>query len=310
MTDSVPITAGSGTAIETFQPLSGYHRQAVVIADPVNGSNVASVSAGGALIVQGAQGADSSTNFTTSSSTTGTLACSNYNIATVTITGTYAGINLTFEVSMDGGTTWVPITAAQLGANVLAYGSTGTITANSAIGWDISIGAATAFRVRTTAYASGTAVVQVAFQTLPYEPSPVVSVYGSLVVGGSVTAVASGTYTTTPTTPSVSTINSAASTNASSIKTSAGSIYSGNFSNTGAAVAFVKLYNKASAPTVGTDVPFLTIPIPPGALVSIDVGTQGIRFLTGLALAITNLGPDTDTTAVAAGQVKSVIAWI
>ncbi|MFZ3184245.1 MAG: hypothetical protein WA173_08880 [Pseudomonas sp.] len=100
------------------------------------------------------------------------------------------------------------------------------------------------------------------------------------------------------------TLNSAATTNAASVKASAGTLAGLNASNIGAAVAYLKLYNKASAPAVGTDVPVLTIPIPAGNVVSLDFGTLGRVFTTGIALAITNLAADSDATAVAAAQVK------
>jgi hypothetical protein len=110
--------------------------------------------------------------------------------------------------------------------------------------------------------------------------------------------------------PTMSTINSAATTNATSIKASAGTVFSIMVSNTGGAAAFVKLYNKASAPTVGTDVPVITISVPASGTVTLPLGVVGVRFTTGIALAITNLAADSDTTAVAANQVKSLISYI
>lgn len=99
---------------------------------------------------------------------------------------------------------------------------------------------------------------------------------------------------------------SAASTNATSVKASAGQVFTIIAVNTNAAVRYLKLYNKASAPTVGTDTPVLTIPIPgnaAGAGVSIDTGGMGIAFATGIALAITTGVADADTGAVAANEI-------
>jgi hypothetical protein len=106
------------------------------------------------------------------------------------------------------------------------------------------------------------------------------------------------------------TINSAATTNATSVKGSAGTVYNLVTSNTGAAAAFVKLYNKASAPTVGTDVPIVTISVPASGTVTILDAMVGYRFSTGIALAITNLAADSDATAVAAAQVKVIGMYI
>ena len=106
-------------------------------------------------------------------------------------------------------------------------------------------------------------------------------------------------------------LNAAATTNATSVKTSAASLYSLFATNTGAAVRYLKLYNKASAPTVGTDTPVLTIPIPAGGLVNPPLGAMGIRFATGLAFAITTGAADSDTAAVsAANEVKVKLDYV
>lgn len=98
---------------------------------------------------------------------------------------------------------------------------------------------------------------------------------------------------------------SAASTNATSLKASAGSIFWLYATNTNAAARFLKLYNKASAPTVGTDTPIHTFLIPgnaAGAGFSLPVDA-GIDFSTGIAYAVTTGYADADTGAVAAGEV-------
>jgi hypothetical protein len=99
---------------------------------------------------------------------------------------------------------------------------------------------------------------------------------------------------------------SAATTNPKSVKASAGQVYTIIAVNLNAAVRYLKLYNKASAPTVGTDVPVMTIPIPgntAGAGIVIDTGAMGAAFATGIALAITTGVADNDTGAVAANEV-------
>jgi hypothetical protein len=111
-------------------------------------------------------------------------------------------------------------------------------------------------------------------------------------------------------TPTASNINSAASTNAAFIKNSAGTVYNVFASNTNAAVRFVKFYNKASAPTVGTDVPVITIAIQPNATVHADMGTLGHRFATGIAIAITTGAADSDTGAVAANEIKVLTSYV
>lgn len=103
-------------------------------------------------------------------------------------------------------------------------------------------------------------------------------------------------------------VMSAATTNATSVKASTGVVYGVNLHNSGAAAVFVKLYNKASAPVVGTDVPVETIAIPAGGRVDYSY-TQGNAFSAGIAYAITNLVADTDTTAVTLNQVTGKIAY-
>lgn len=104
-------------------------------------------------------------------------------------------------------------------------------------------------------------------------------------------------------------INAAASTNATSLKASAGQVYSVDVFNVAAYDVFLKFYNKASAPTVGTDTPVWTIPIKAGAGYS-NVFMLGKAFSTGIAYAITKLQADSDTTAVAALDVTGTMDWI
>lgn len=99
---------------------------------------------------------------------------------------------------------------------------------------------------------------------------------------------------------------SAATTNATSVKASAATLYSLQVFNLNAAARYLKLYNKASAPTVGTDVPVQVYMIPgntAGAGLVVPIPTSGIAFGTGLAFALTTGIADTDTAAVAANEI-------
>ncbi len=125
------------------------------------------------------------------------------------------------------------------------------------------------------------------------------------------TQAVNGTVTITLPAPTTFIQNSAASTNLTSVRPSACNLYGVTVSNNGASVAFLKLYNKASAPVLASDIPVLIISIPAnGVPVPINLGTLGVRFSTGLAFAITNLIADTDATAVAAGQVKTTMTYV
>lgn len=96
---------------------------------------------------------------------------------------------------------------------------------------------------------------------------------------------------------------SAATTNATSVKAAAGQLYTILASNVNAAARFLKFYNKATAPAVGTDVPVLTFLIPAGGALSLDTGGMGFAFPLGIALAITALVADADVTAVALNEI-------
>lgn len=101
---------------------------------------------------------------------------------------------------------------------------------------------------------------------------------------------------------------SAASTNAKSIKASAGQVYGWYLSNTNASPRYVKLYNKASAPTVGTDTPLMTIMVPGGGGANVEFA-MGIALGTGIALAMATGAADSDTGAVAANEVIAHILY-
>lgn len=98
--------------------------------------------------------------------------------------------------------------------------------------------------------------------------------------------------------------SAAATTNPTSVKSSLGNLYQIQGYCAAAAPVFLKLYNKASAPTVGTDTPIWTRRLAPGAEFSLPF--SGFLFSTGLAFAITAARADSDTTAVAAGDVTDL----
>jgi hypothetical protein len=130
------------------------------------------------------------------------------------------------------------------------------------------------------------------------------------IASGTITSVTTVITSGTPTAPANPYfLNSAATTNGNLILTGTSGVQAFYASNIGATAAFVKLYNKATAPTVGTDIPEMVIPVPaaiagvPG-FVEITPGYNGYRFALGLGIAITGGSADSDTTAIAAGQVK------
>ncbi len=185
-------------------------------------------------------------------------------------------------------------------------GATAT-TFNGAGMWVVPVVARYLTLVLTTATTGGTTTIR-ATKLFGAIPSQFVPTIGTQAVSGSLTSA--GTVTNTPANPTVNTLNSAATTNATSVKTSAGNLHNMAISNTSASPRYLKLYNKASAPTVGTDVPVLTITLPANSFNPINFGVTGYRFATGIAFAITGAAADNDTTAIGASEVKVLTSYI
>lgn len=104
-------------------------------------------------------------------------------------------------------------------------------------------------------------------------------------------------------------ILSANTTNGALIKAGSRALQGILIYNTGT-IAFVKLYNKATAPTVGTDTPFMTIPVAATTGQVAITFPSGISFELGLGIAITGAITDADATAVAANQVTVNLQYI
>lgn len=104
-------------------------------------------------------------------------------------------------------------------------------------------------------------------------------------------------------------VASAATTNATSVKAAPGHVYGIYLGNVDAdEIRYLKLYDKASAPTVGTDVPIATIAIPISGQAHLSFPV-GIPFSLGIAYAIVDGIADSDTTAVAANDVHGGLLY-
>ena len=97
-------------------------------------------------------------------------------------------------------------------------------------------------------------------------------------------------------------LSSAATTNATSVKAFAGDVFKIIGNNTVASKRYLKLYNKASAPNVGTDTPVMTLPLLASA--AFEFSFSSLYFSTGIAYAITGAAADADTTAVSSGDIE------
>lgn len=95
--------------------------------------------------------------------------------------------------------------------------------------------------------------------------------------------------------------SAAASVNATSAKASAGDLHIISGHNAKASVVYLKFYNKATAPTVGTDTPVLVLACPSSQPFLFDL--KGHYFSTGIAYGMTTDAADSGTTALLAGDV-------
>jgi hypothetical protein len=131
-----------------------------------------------------------------------------------------------------------------------------------------------------------------------------VPISGSVTVGAGITAIGDvgQQYRANATgAASGAHIVSAATTNATIVKGSAGRVLGWSLSNNSAAWRYVKLHNQTTAPTAGTAV-VRTIAIPPGGVSNFTL-EGGIAFATGIALTIVTGAADADATAVGVGEV-------
>lgn len=95
-------------------------------------------------------------------------------------------------------------------------------------------------------------------------------------------------------------LSAAGSTNATSAKAGAGILRKIIGYNARASAVYLKVYDKATAPTVGTDIPVLTFYLPATGAFALDVNQY---FATGIAYALTTGVADADTGAVTAADI-------
>jgi hypothetical protein len=99
-----------------------------------------------------------------------------FNGASIYHSGTYAGVNLSFEASFDNGTTYTAVSAVAINGNTVLT-ATGALT-NAVAAYEVYCPGATHVSVRSTAWTSGTQSVRIAPYAIAMDPNPVVT--GSL----------------------------------------------------------------------------------------------------------------------------------
>jgi hypothetical protein len=231
------------------------------------------------------------------------LDVSQYKFISLQLTGNWVG-TISFQGSNDGGTFFPIVTSNPSGG--LANGETST-TVNRLV----KVPTVYRFvRIRVTAYTSGI-VEGVAFGHRDENSSGLISAIGPVTLNAETTKKIGNVGIIQGSDPDYEKIISTTTTNATAVSGVPVNVSILHLVNTGDGVRFVKLYNKASAPTVGTDVPLITIGIPAVQNSSFMLpALQGINFSIGLSYAITLGAADSDTTPLTvAANVTGLIAY-
>lgn len=232
-------------------------------------------------------------------STVGLSLVGDYDTATVQVVGTYTGA-LTVQVSVNG-TNWVSLGGTTALVNVATAGPAANIASGTQGIFQFDVSGFQAVRVTALAAVTGTANVTLAAG----QGGGVIGIDTPIVIGAG-SATIGTVIATTPSGANI-TVVSAATTNASVQKATAGNLFEVTVSNPTATPVYIKFYNKASAPTVGTDIPVMTITAPAASATNkptdcvLTFAQIGKRFATGIAMAITGGPLATDTTVAVAG---------
>jgi hypothetical protein len=92
-------------------------------------------------------------------------------------------------------------------------------------------------------------------------------------------------------------------TDSTNVKASAGQLFWAFITNANASARFIKFYNSASAPTLGSGTPVLTFLIPPGSSGLQLTAEQGLAFGTGIGYTLSTGVADANAVAVAADEI-------
>tara|TARA_R110000744_G_scaffold224233_2_gene342846 strand:+ start:61 stop:930 length:870 start_codon:yes stop_codon:yes gene_type:complete len=224
-----------------------------------------------------------------------------YKFLSIQLTGTWDA-TVTFEGS-NNNATYYPIATTDPSAN--ATGQTTATTKRI-----VKVPVITRYiQARVSVYNSGT-VSAVIFGHYEENSSGLISTLGDITLNAETTKKIGNVGLVSGTTPSYQKFISATGLNPTSVKGSAANLSILNIVNGAATLRYFKLYNKASAPTVGTDVPLITITLPSGASNFTLPAFIGIDFSVGLAFACTLGVADSDTTPfTVTGEVTAMMAY-
>jgi hypothetical protein len=258
----------------------------------------------GAVDVRVSQGLTATNTASSSPITLVSQDCNDYNFVSIQILGTFVA-TVTFQVCNDN-SNWVAYPLQIASATASSPSSTATTTG-------IYVGNIPFryFRAQVTAWTSGTVTCVSTFKAMPASPPTQQNV--NLTQQNS-SSTANGLYLGASATSNGTTalrLVSAASTNLTAVKASAGRLIFASFTNTAAYAVFVKFYNIASGSvTVGTSAIAYTFQAAAGVTTTLPINDLGIYFSNaGWSFSITKLAADSDTTVVVAGDLLVHLAY-
>jgi hypothetical protein len=232
------------------------------------------------------------------------LDVSQYKFISLQLTGTWVG-TVSFQGSNDGGTFYSIVTSNPSGGQAIGESST---TENRLV----KLPTIYKFvRIRVTSYTSGI-VEGVAYGHRDENSSGLIAAIGPVTLNAETTKkIGNVGIAQSGATVTYQKFISATTTNATAVSSVPANVSILHMENSGDGVRYVKLYNKASAPVVGTDVPLITIGIPAVSSSSFTLPALiGIDFSIGISFAITLGAADTDTTPLTvAANVTGLIAY-
>lgn len=194
------------------------------------------------------------------------------------------------------------VQAAQSGTWTVQPGNTANTTA-----WKVDGSAVTQPISGTVTANAGSGTLAVSVASVPSHPVTNAGTF-AVQISGEDTPVATATTTNAATTYF---LTSAASTNSTSVKGSAGNLYAIHITNTTTTNYFLRLYNASSAPTCSSATGFIeSIPaLGASANGGVNGRTNGVpqAFSTGIAFCLTGGGASTDNTNAATGVYLTLV---
>lgn len=274
---------GTGKMVDTSEVTTGVglvERQRITLGDASQPDRLATVTAGGALLVD-ASGSTTPVSGTVSISGTVTVDGSGHTqpvSGTVTVNALPAGTAVIGKVTTDQTT----------------HGTTDLVAA------DVTKLAGTAVDTNSGNKSAGTLRVVLATD----QPSNTNNWNVNLAASGAFVAITQDARTSGGATPYKYIAAASANQDSQVVKNSAGSLFAIVVVNVNASLRYLKIYDKSSGPT-SSDTPVLSIPVPAsvtGAGVSFPLGWPGIAFSNGIGIRMTTGMADADASAVTAND--------